>query len=195
VQTVRAGEGIAPAPGSHSAKRDRIDRSVEPGIAGGSQLVARRRFQARAVQPTVVREEEKTMAAKTKKTTTPVRENEPAAVKPNHVHGTTVGALSGELAGAIVGAVAGPPGVVAGMLIGAAAGALAGRALDEDAEREHQHEDALDESIGVTSGDLGAPNLKHPPAKRGAFSAASVGVAGQRDRTPVEGPISSADDE
>jgi Glycine zipper len=135
------------------------------------------------------------MAAKNKKKTTPARENEPDALKRNHVYGTTVGALGGELAGGIVGALAGPPGVVAGMLIGAAAGALAGHALDNDAEREREADDALDESIGVTSGDLGAPNLKHPPAKRGTFSAASMGVPGQADRTPVEGPISGADDE
>lgn len=135
------------------------------------------------------------MTAKNKKKTTTARENEADAVTPNHVHGATVGALGGELAGAIVGAIAGPPGVVAGMLIGAAAGALAGRALDDDAEREHQREDALDETIGVTSGDLGAPNLAHPPATRGTFSAASAGVAGQSDRTPAEGPISGADDE
>jgi hypothetical protein len=140
-------------------------------------------------------QEEKTMTAKNKKNTTPVLANEPDGVKPNHVHGTTVGALGGEIAGGIIGAIAGPPGVVAGMLIGAAAGALAGHALDDGAEREHENDDELDASIGVTSGDLGAPNLKHPPAKRGTFSAASAGVTGQGDRTPVEGPISGADDD
>jgi hypothetical protein len=134
------------------------------------------------------------MAAKNKKKT-PIHQDEPDGVRPNHVHGTTVGALAGEIAGGMLGAIAGPPGVVAGMLIGAAAGALAGHALDDDAEREHEKDATLDESIGVTSGDLGAPNLKHPPAKRGTFSAASVGVARQGGRTPVEGPISGADDE
>ncbi len=46
----------------------------------------------------------------------------------------------------------------------------------------------------MTGGELGAPNLKHPPARVGAYSAASAGVAtgGDDDEAPAEGPIPSA---
>lgn len=85
--------------------------------------------------------------------------------KPNHAHGKEVGALAGEVVGGIVGSMAGPPGAVAGMVIGGAVGALAGGVIDSDAERAHVHDDELDETIGVTSDELGAPNLRHPPEK------------------------------
>ena len=109
---------------------------------------------------------------------------------PSHTHGAQVGAVAGEIAGGIMGSVAGPPGMVAGMVMGAAAGALAGKVLDEEAERAHVHDGELDDAIGVTSGDLGAPNLKHPPAKTGAYSVASSGGGGAPARTPSSGPIS-----
>jgi len=114
--------------------------------------------------------------------------------RPNHTHGAEVGAVAGEVAGGLIGAMAGPPGAVAGMVIGAAMGALAGKALDFDAERAHDHDAELDDEIGVTSGDLGAPNLLHPPARVGAFSAASSG-AGAPSRQPAEGPIPQDGDE
>lgn len=76
---------------------------------------------------------------------------------PSHRHGEEAGAIAGEVLGAIVGSGAGPAGAVAGMVIGAAAGAIAGKVIDEDAERAHQHDDQLDEVIGVTKGSLGTP--------------------------------------
>jgi phage tail tape-measure protein len=108
---------------------------------------------------------------------------------PSHTHGAEVGAIAGEIAGGIVGSLAGPPGAVAGMVMGAAAGALAGKVLDEEAERTHVHDSELDDEIGVTLGDLGAPTLKHPPAKTGAYSVASSGGSGAVARTPSSGPI------
>jgi hypothetical protein len=123
------------------------------------------------------------------------REKQRAIVKPNHTHGEMTGALAGEVAGAIVGSMAGPPGAVAGMVMGAATGALLGEVLDREAERTHAHDEQLDEEIGVTSGELGAPNLRHPPARVGAFSAASLGAGAPSDRSPAEGPISTAGDE
>ena len=96
--------------------------------------------------------------------------------------------VAGAVAGAAVGAIAGPPGIAAGAAIGAVAGAIAGRALEVDSARQAAHERELDAEIGVTEGTLGAPNLKHPPAERGAYSAASAGVTGDGGQ-PAEGPI------
>jgi hypothetical protein len=77
---------------------------------------------------------------------------------------------------------------VAGAAVGAVAGALAGRALDVDAERQVARERQLDAELGVTEGTVGAPNLKHPPPTRGAYSGASVGVESSGGQ-PAEGPI------
>jgi hypothetical protein len=98
------------------------------------------------------------------------------------------GGASGALVGAIVGAAAGPPGVVAGAVIGGIAGALAGAALDTDSSAADKRTRELDAEIGVSGGDLGAPNLKHPPPTSGAYSASSSGVAPAED-SPAEGPI------
>jgi phage tail tape-measure protein len=86
------------------------------------------------------------------------------------------GLASGALAGAVVGAAAGPPGMVAGAVIGAVAGALTGAAMDDESFREDDRERDLDAQIGVSGGDLGAPNLAHPPEKSGAGSATSAAV-------------------
>jgi hypothetical protein len=110
-----------------------------------------------------------------------------------HVAHEAEGAASGAAAGAVLGAAAGPVGIVAGAVIGGAAGALAASALEKDAARKGARERELDEQIGVTGGDLGAPNLKHPPARVGAYSAASAGAAtSDDDEEPTEGPMPSA---
>jgi hypothetical protein len=103
------------------------------------------------------------------------------------VHEAEAG-VAGAVAGAAVGAAAGPPGIAAGAAIGAVAGAIAGRALEVDAERKAAHDRTLDAEIGVTEGSLGAPNLRHPPAVRGAYSGASAGVTSEGGQ-PAEGPI------
>jgi uncharacterized protein YcfJ len=72
----------------------------------------------------------------------------------------------GALVGAIVGAGAGMPGVIAGTVFGAIVGALAGAVVDRDASRRAAHTRELDAEIGVTSGEIGAPNLAHPPSHR-----------------------------
>jgi hypothetical protein len=113
--------------------------------------------------------------------------------KKAHVIREAEGVASGAAAGAVLGAGAGPAGIVAGALIGGAAGAVAASALEKDAARKAARTRELDEQIGVTGGDLGAPNLKHPPARVGAYSAASVGAASSGDDDePAEGPIPSA---
>src|SRR5580700_10722784 len=115
----------------------------------------------------------------------------PESVKPppSHTHGEEAGAIGGEIVGAVVGSMGGPAGAVAGMVLGAAAGAVVGKIMDEEADRKSFHDGELDEAIGVTSGELGAPNLKHPPAIRGAYSAASVGGGGSGQSQPAEGPM------
>ncbi|HTQ47298.1 MAG TPA: YMGG-like glycine zipper-containing protein [Polyangiaceae bacterium] len=104
------------------------------------------------------------------------------------------GTASGALVGAVVGAMAGPPGVVAGAIVGGAAGALAGVALDNDSSRRAALDRELDDAIGVSGGDLGAPNLAHPPATVGAYSSASAGVATTSGETPAEGPMQAPEE-
>jgi hypothetical protein len=103
------------------------------------------------------------------------------------------GAASGAIAGTVVGAAAGPPGMAAGAIIGAAAGAMAGAALDAEGESRALRTRELDAVIGVSGGDMGAPNLLHPPSKVGAFSGASVGGGGSDGGAPAEGPMQSPD--
>jgi hypothetical protein len=93
-----------------------------------------------------------------------------------HVVHEAEGLASGAVVGAILGTAAGPPGMVAGAVMGAVAGGIAAIALDADADRDTARTQELDEEIGVMGGDLGAPNLKHPPAKVGAFSVAATGA-------------------
>jgi len=99
------------------------------------------------------------------------------------------GAASGAVVGAVVGSAAGPAGVAAGAVLGGIAGALAGAVLDQDASERAARTRELDAMIGVSGGDLGAPNLKHRPAKIGAYSAASVGEGRSASGDPAEGPI------
>jgi hypothetical protein len=103
------------------------------------------------------------------------------------------GAASGAMAGTVLGAAAGPPGMIAGAVIGAAAGAMAGAVLDTQAAKEALRTRELDAQIGVSGGNIGAPNLQHPPAKVGAFSGASVGAAAPSGGAPAEGPMQSPD--
>lgn len=95
----------------------------------------------------------------------------------------------GALAGAALGAAAGPPGMAAGAIIGGLVGAATGAVLENESVRAEAHDRDLDAQIGVIGGTLGAPNLKHPPAKIGAFSAASVGGGSSSENQPAEGPF------
>lgn len=87
------------------------------------------------------------------------------------------GGASGAFVGALVGASAGPPGAIAGAIIGGVAGALAGAVMDQESSAREQRTRELDEDIGVSGGDLGAPNLEHPPPTSRAYSAGSSEVA------------------
>jgi hypothetical protein len=99
------------------------------------------------------------------------------------------GGAAGAVAGGVLGAVGGPPGVVAGMVIGAAAGALAGFAADRESAAHEAEEAKLDREIGVSEGELGAPNLEHPPATVGTYSGSSTGTASTDGEAPAEGPM------
>lgn len=103
------------------------------------------------------------------------------------------GAAGGALAGAAVGAIAGPPGAAVGAIIGGVVGAFVAKVSDEEADRASFHDGELDAEIGVNGGDLGAPNLKHPPAIRGTYSAGSAGGAAQGGTTS-DGPMPAPKD-
>ncbi len=133
-------------------------------------------------------------------TEVPVKANKTKTVGNNsarkHILHETEGAAAGMALGAVVGAAAGAPGAVAGALIGAVTGALTAAGLDRGAERQAEHTRELDEEIGVMGGDLGAPNLKHPPStvRAGICSAASAGADTSGGGQPAEGPMQSPDD-
>jgi hypothetical protein len=94
-----------------------------------------------------------------------------------HLH-EAGGAAGGALTGAVLGAIGGPAGAAAGAVIGGVVGAIVAKIGDEEAARVSFHDGELDEAIGVNGGDLGAPNLEHPPASRGTYSAGSAGGGG-----------------
>lgn len=96
----------------------------------------------------------------------------------------------GVVAGAALGAFAGPPGVVAGAIIGSAAGAVLAIAQNRQMHRNAEDDDLYDEELGIIGGELGSPNLEHPPATVGTYSAASAGVATGTDLRVAEGPLS-----
>lgn len=102
--------------------------------------------------------------------------------------------VAGAAAGAALGIVAGPPGIAAGAIVGGSIGAFAGVADERDVTRRAARDAVLDEEIGVTSDELGAPNLRHPAAIVGAYSSASAGAA-SGDRRPAEGPTSTPQDD
>jgi phage tail tape-measure protein len=91
-------------------------------------------------------------------------------IQKRHMLHEAEGVASGAIAGAVLGASAGPPGILAGVIVGGAAGAIAAEVLDRDQVRSEARTRELDREIGVTEGDIGAPNLRHPPATIGAYS-------------------------
>jgi len=106
-----------------------------------------------------------------------------------------VAALTGAVAGATMGAIAGPPGMVAGGAMGAIVGALAGATLEREDVKRSRHDVDLDKEIGVIDGQMGAASPDAPPARIGAYSAASAGVGGSPTPAPAEGGIQSLDDD
>jgi hypothetical protein len=78
-------------------------------------------------------------------------------------HEAEAGAL-GAFGGAVMGSGAGLPGAIAGAVMGGFAGAMAGGAMDTGGADGAARTRKLDADIGVTDGDIGAPNLQHPPS-------------------------------
>jgi len=97
-----------------------------------------------------------TSAAKTRGLT-----NRPVDPSPNGLPRETyllleTAALVGAASGIAVGAIGGPPGAIVGGILGTAVGMMAGSTLDVAEKREAAHDRELDDTIGVTEGDLGA---------------------------------------
>ena len=88
-----------------------------------------------------------------------------------------------------MGVVGGPPGMVVGAVIGAAAGAIGDAAIEKHSGATRAEDAKLDAEIGVSGGELGAPNLQHPAAKVGAYSGSSAGSGDGDGEEPAEGPI------
>ena len=99
------------------------------------------------------------------------------------------------LAGLVLGIIGdGVAGMIVGAILGAGVGALLAVALLRKQHRDAEGEDLYDEELGIVGGDVGAPNLSHPPAVIGAFSASSLGgSAGVSDEPPAEGPAPVGD--
>lgn len=102
----------------------------------------------------------------------PAAENEPkderpSGVPPRHAHALAeAGGVSGAVVGAILGSIAGPIGAAAGGAIGTAVGAFAGETIERSEHAREVHDRELDDTIGVTTGDLGTtPENKHPSAE------------------------------
>lgn len=104
------------------------------------------------------------------------------------------GAAGGALAGAALGSIGGPAGAAAGAVIGGVVGAFVAKISDEESARVNLHDGELDATIGVNGGDLGAPNLEHPPSVRGAYSGASAGCGGGGGSSPSSGPMQTPED-
>ena len=114
--------------------------------------------------------------------------------KRKHLVHEAEGVASGVALGAAVGSAAGPPGMVAGAIIGGVTGALAAAALDIRAEDGEERTRELDAEIGVSGGDMGAPNLRHPTATGGGYSAAASGADASAGEQPAEGPMQTPEE-
>jgi hypothetical protein len=111
--------------------------------------------------------------------------------KRKHIERELEASAGGAVAGAAIGAFAGPPGVIAGAVIGAMAGAVVDFEMRSDSSFEAERDRLLDKEIGVSGGEIGAPNLVHLTAKIGAYSGASLGSGTDTEEQPAEGPMQS----
>jgi hypothetical protein len=102
----------------------------------------------------------------------------------------------GVISGAALGAFAGPIGIVAGAVVGSAVGAGLAIAHNRQMHRESEDVDRYDDELGIMSGQMGAPNLEHPPATVGCYSIGSMlgGEADSLEGDVAEGPITMPDD-
>lgn len=118
----------------------------------------------------------------------PGKSREAKAATSRHEHEAEAG-LAGALAGAAMGGIGGPPGAAAGAVIGGIVGAMAAGVAEKNSAYRAMIDRELDAEIGVSRGDVGAPNVKHPPPKAGLYSSASSGAGLSGDSAPAEGPM------
>jgi uncharacterized membrane protein YdjX (TVP38/TMEM64 family) len=92
------------------------------------------------------------------------------AMKTHHIgRRSTVAPLAiaevplGILAGAALGAFAGPVGLLAGAIAGSAVGVVLAVGHNRQMYLESLEEERYDREMGIIGGDIGAPNLRHPP--------------------------------
>jgi len=88
----------------------------------------------------------------------------------------------------------GPIGAVVGAAIGAAMGAVSGWGADQASQDQDAVDAQLDEEIGVTAGNIGSPNLRHPPSQINAPSAAASGAGATDSEADAAGPIQNPSD-
>jgi hypothetical protein len=85
----------------------------------------------------------------------------------------------GVMAGAALGSFAGPVGAVAGAIGGSLVGAILAIGHNIQIHLEALEEERVDREIGVIGGDIGAPNLRHPPPTLGGlYHSSSLGFGG-----------------
>lgn len=85
----------------------------------------------------------------------------------------------GLMAGAALGAFAGPVGILAGAIGGSIVGAVLAIGHNRQIHLEALEEERIDRELGVIHGDIGAPNLRHPPPRAGGlYHSSSLGVGG-----------------
>lgn len=98
----------------------------------------------------------------------------------------------GIVAGAALGAFAGPVGLVAGAIGGSIVGAVLAIGHNRQIHLEALEEERIDRELGIIGGDIGAPNLHHPPPSIGGlYHSSSLGMGGATDEGPIlaGGPI------
>ena len=85
----------------------------------------------------------------------------------------------GVMAGAALGAFAGPIGLVAGAIGGSIVGTILAIGPNRQIHLEAMEEERVDRELGIIGGDIGAPNLRHPPPSYGGlYHTSSLGFGG-----------------
>lgn len=96
----------------------------------------------------------------------------------------------GVLAGASLGAFAGPVGALAGAIGGSIVGAVLAIGHNRQMHWDAEEEERIDRELGIIDGDIGAPNLSHPPPSIGGlYSATSMGISPSLEANVAEGPF------
>ena len=97
----------------------------------------------------------------------------------------------GVFAGIALGAYAGPAGAIAGAVIGGLVGMVLAFGHNRQMHTDAVEEERVDRELGIIDGDIGAPNLLHPPPSIGGlYHPGSLGIGATSLETNVaEGPL------